>query len=87
MLIEKNYYDLKKEEIISLSDLLTLDEVQILYQIGLLAKRDMDLAPDIASGFEMALLRMLAFVPKDQDQWRNVKDKFQHFNKQPGKGD
>ena len=59
--------DLKKEEIISLSDLLTLDEVQILYQIGLLAKRDMDLAPDIASGFEMALLRMLAFVPKDQD--------------------
>ena len=59
--------DVKKEEIISLSDLLTLDEVQILYQIGLLAKRDMDLAPDIASGFEMALLRMLAFVPKDQD--------------------
>ena len=59
--------DLKKEEIISLSDLLTLDEVQILYQIGLLAKRDMNLAPDIASGFEMALLRMLAFVPKDQD--------------------
>ena len=59
--------DVKKEEIISLSDLLTLDEVQILYQIGLLAKRDMNLAPDIASGFEMALLRMLAFVPKDQD--------------------
>ena len=26
-------------------------------------------------------------VPKDQDQWRNVKDKFQHFNKLPGKGD
>ena len=60
--------DVKKEEIIALSDGLTLDEVQILYQIGLLAKRDMDLAPDIASGFEMALLRMLAFVPKEKNK-------------------
>jgi len=60
--------DVKKEEIIALSDGLTLDEVQILYQIGLLAKRDMDLAPDIASGFEMALLRMLAFVPKEKSK-------------------
>ena len=60
--------DVKKEEIILLSDQLTLDEVQIIYQIGLLAKRDMDLAPDIASGFEMALLRMLAFVPKEQNK-------------------
>lgn len=59
--------DARKEEIISLSNLLTLEEVQILYQIGLLAKRDMDLAPDIASGFEMALLRMLAFVPKNKE--------------------
>ena len=60
--------DVKKEEIIALSDELTLDEVQILYQIGLLAKRDMDLAPDIANGFEMALLRMLAFVPKEKNK-------------------
>ena len=60
--------DVKKEEIIALSDGLTFDEVQILYQIGLLAKRDMDLAPDIASGFEMALLRMLAFVPKEKNK-------------------
>ena len=59
--------DARKEEIISLSNLLTLEEVQILYQIGLLAKRDIDLAPDIASGFEMALLRMLAFVPKNKE--------------------
>ena len=59
--------DVKKEEIIELSNSLTLDDVQILYQIGLLAKRDMDLAPDIASGFEMALLRMLAFLPKEKN--------------------
>ena len=59
--------DVKKEEIIELSNSLTLDDVQILYQIGLLAKRDMDLAPDITSGFEMALLRMLAFLPKEKN--------------------
>ena len=26
-------------------------------------------------------------VPIDQEQWRNVKDKFKHFSKKPGKGD
>tara|TARA_B100000586_G_C19860839_1_gene322761 strand:- start:14 stop:610 length:597 start_codon:yes stop_codon:yes gene_type:complete len=31
-----------------------------------MAKRDIDLAPDIGSGFEMALLRMLAFTPKEE---------------------
>ena len=65
--------DVKKEEIIELSNSLTLDDVQILYQIGLLAKRDMDLAPDITSGFEMALLRMLAFLPKEKNVDLNKK--------------
>lgn len=39
------------------------DKVQMLYQIALLAQQDMRLAPDIRIGFEMALLRMLAFKP------------------------
>ncbi|SVD19581.1 uncharacterized protein METZ01_LOCUS372435, partial [marine metagenome] len=39
----------------SLAENLDHQEVQILYQIGLLAKRDMDLAPDLGNGFEMAL--------------------------------
>ena len=33
------------------------------YQIGLLGKADLPLAPDPATGFEMALLRMLLFRP------------------------
>jgi len=37
------------------------DRVQALYQIGLLAKQDMKLAPDVRIAFEMSLLRMLAF--------------------------
>ena len=39
------------------------EEVQLCYQIALLGKRDLPLAPSPRSGFEMTLLRMLAFVP------------------------
>jgi DNA polymerase-3 subunit gamma/tau len=60
-LVELNF---NKEDIIALSQSISADEIQILYQIGLLAKRDMGLAPDLKGGFEMALLRMLAFTPK-----------------------
>lgn len=40
------------------------ETVQIYYQIALMARQDMDLAPDVRIGFEMALLRMLAFEPR-----------------------
>ncbi len=39
------------------------EDVQLYYQIGLLGRRDLALAPDPRSGLEMALLRMLAFRP------------------------
>ena len=39
------------------------DELQLLYQIALIGKRDLPLAPDSRSGFEMIMLRMLAFRP------------------------
>ncbi len=42
---------------------LSVEDVQLLYQIGLISKRDLALAPDHRSGFEMALMRMLAFKP------------------------
>jgi DNA polymerase-3 subunit gamma/tau len=37
--------------------------VQLFYQIALIGRRDLALAPDARIGFEMALLRMLAFKP------------------------
>ncbi|HEX7966173.1 MAG TPA: DNA polymerase III subunit gamma/tau [Gammaproteobacteria bacterium] len=40
-------------------------DVQLYYQIALLGKRDLGLAPSPRAGFEMALLRMLAFQPLD----------------------
>ena len=39
------------------------DELQLYYQIALVGRRDLGLAPDARSGFEMTLLRMLAFRP------------------------
>ncbi len=38
-------------------------ELQLYYQVGLIGKRDLALAPDPRTGFEMVLLRMLAFKP------------------------
>ena len=42
------------------------EEIQLYYQIALLARRDLGLAPDEFAGFTMALLRMLAFKPGEQ---------------------
>lgn len=39
--------------------------VQLWYQMAVMGRRDLYLAPSARTGFEMALLRMLAFVPAD----------------------
>jgi DNA polymerase-3 subunit gamma/tau len=39
------------------------EDLQLYYQISVLGRRDLDYAPDPRSGFEMTLLRMLAFRP------------------------
>jgi DNA polymerase-3 subunit gamma/tau len=39
------------------------EELQLYYQIALNGQRDLPLAPDARSGFEMVMLRMLAFRP------------------------
>jgi DNA polymerase-3 subunit gamma/tau len=42
----------------------TAEDLQLLYQIAITSRRDLDFAPDARGGFEMALLRMLAFRPQ-----------------------
>ena len=42
---------------------LTREDVQLYYQTAIIGRRDLPLAPDPRSGFEMTLLRMLAFRP------------------------
>jgi DNA polymerase-3 subunit gamma/tau len=46
----------------SMASRLDAGRVQVMYQIALLARRDLPLAPDEFAGFSMALLRMLSFA-------------------------
>lgn len=56
------------EHIARLAQALSPEDVQLYYQIGIAGRRDLSLAPDPQSGFEMTLLRMLAFQPADTDR-------------------
>ncbi len=47
----------------SLAQRLTAEDTQLYYQIAILGRRDLAYAPDPQTGFEMTLLRMLAFRP------------------------
>jgi DNA polymerase-3 subunit gamma/tau len=47
----------------NLKDQVSPEDVQLYYQIAVQGRRDIDLAPDHRLGFEMAMLRMLAFQP------------------------
>lgn len=52
-----------REQVLELAALLPPEDVQFYYQLGLIGRRDLPLAPDPRDGFEMVLLRMLAFRP------------------------
>jgi len=53
-----------REQILQFARALAPEDVQLFYQTGLLGRRDLPLAPDPRSGFEMTLLRMLTFRPQ-----------------------
>lgn len=74
--------DIDKKRIEKLSSLISQTDIQIMYQIGLIAKRDLDLAPNMDDGFEMAMLRMLSFLPDaDQEGKKKVKTESREINK------
>ncbi len=50
-------------QLLRLTSALSPEDVQLYYQIAITGQRDLPLAPDPRSGFEMVLLRMLAFRP------------------------
>ncbi len=54
-----------RDRVLALAQALPAEDVQFYYQMGLIGRRDLPLAPDPRSGFEMVLLRMLAFRPAD----------------------
>jgi len=51
---------------------LSPEDTQLFYQIAILGRRDLELAPDARAGFEMTLLRMLAFGVADAAQASGV---------------
>ena len=55
--------DFDKELLQELSDRFSPEDIQLYYQIALIGKRDLYLAPSPQAGLEMSLLRMLAFIP------------------------
>lgn len=58
-----NNNDFNPDTIVVLANKLLPEDVQLFYQISLIGQRDLDLAPDPRSGFEMVMLRMLTFKP------------------------
>lgn len=53
-----------REQIMQLAQQMPSEDIQLFYQTALLGRRDLPLAPDPRAGFEMVLLRMLAFKPQ-----------------------
>jgi len=70
----------ERHQISALAQQMTAEETQLFYEIALLTRRDLMLAPDPRTGFEMGLLRMLAFRP-------NAKSSKQLGGKPTGNGE
>lgn len=52
-----------QQRVLEFAGTISAEDVQLFYQLALHGRRDLPLAPDPRGGFEMALLRMLAFRP------------------------
>ncbi len=59
--IDDSYGD--REAVLALAAAMSAEDVQLYYQIALLGRRDLPLSPEPRGGFEMVMLRMLAFRP------------------------
>ena len=57
----------RDEDTVRLAELFRPEDVQLCYQIALLGRRDLATTPDPRIGFEMTLVRMLAFRPGGVD--------------------
>ncbi|MGH8243874.1 MAG: DNA polymerase III subunit gamma/tau, partial [Steroidobacteraceae bacterium] len=52
-----------EESLAVLAGRMPAEDLQLAYQLAILGRRDLELAPDARTGFEMTLLRILAFRP------------------------
>jgi len=56
-----------REVLLKLSEQVSAEDLHLFYQIALIGRRDLPLSPDARNGFEMIVLRMLAFRPASAD--------------------
>ncbi|MAD57666.1 MAG: DNA polymerase III subunit gamma/tau [Porticoccus sp.] len=63
-----------KEFILDIAKKIPAEDTQLFYQTALLGRRDLGLAPEPRIGFEMILLRMLAFYPDHSDSAERPKN-------------
>jgi len=61
--LEASYLD--RDQVIALTKKISAEQLQLFYQITILGRRDLYLAPDEYAGFTMTILRMLSFTPQD----------------------
>jgi DNA polymerase-3 subunit gamma/tau len=74
----------EREAVLELAEQMAAEDVQLFYQIGLLGRRDLQMAPDLRGGLEMVLLRMLAFRPLSaEEQPRAQQPQQSHVVPQP----
>ncbi len=59
-----------REQLLKLSEEVSAEDLHLFYQIALIGRRDLPLSPDARNGFEMIMLRMLAFRPVGVDAGR-----------------
>jgi DNA polymerase-3 subunit gamma/tau len=67
--------DQEEDDLKLLAQSLSPEDVQLYYQIALYGRRDLPLSPDLRMGFEMIVLRMLAFRPVDMQQVADISNK------------
>jgi DNA polymerase-3 subunit gamma/tau len=68
--LEASY--LERDQVIAFTKQINAEQLQLLYQIVILGRRDLYLAPEEFAGFTMTLLRMLSFVPQDTIASRSI---------------
>ena len=56
------------QRVINIAATLQADDLQLFYQVALLGRRDLSLAPDEHSGFTMTMLRMLSFASGNKER-------------------
>lgn len=68
--LDASYLD--RDQVIALTKKISAEQLQLFYQITILGRRDLYLAPDEYAGFSMTILRMLSFAPQDLILAKNV---------------